>query len=394
LHLLGIAAIAVIASTACGGVHSRNEGPGSAGSAAHDSGDGRPIGTGRWADVGRVRSDEAPTALAVDRRGRVYLATFAYNIVRAHSAPTSSVFQLGNSAWSLRSPVASSGPSIAVTSDENLVAGMRYAVVRVDAAGEQTMLGGDLFEVVDVATDRRDTPFVLLGDSSVLRWEGDHWQPLGPSSSEGNRTSTLAVSGEGEAYVAYASHGPLGPGGHQYISVQKFSGSSWEYVGRPQIAAASAFTGPNLRISQDGTLFLAFYDPNDGHVAVATYARGDWVRLGDGLGTDRCSGAGSESGIHQLRPPIAVTSSGIPYVVYMPSSSPELRAARWIGKEWQELASVDAKPHGDQSCHAPAPVLASTPDDIYVAYAAAADDAGPFMRDIVVKRFVTVASSP
>jgi hypothetical protein len=139
---------------------------------------------------------------------------------------------------------------------------------------------------------------------SVMKYQGGNWTYVGGKA--GVSTSTTAWpslfvdQSSGTPYVAYLDGGK--------VYVKQFSGSSWSQVGSGAVSVASAGY-PSLYVAS-GTPYVAFKDSNAGDKAtVMQYTSGTWSVVGIAGFSDDAMAGGSERTLS-----LTVSPQGIPYV--------------------------------------------------------------------------------
>lgn len=132
------------------------------------------------------------------------------------------------------------------------------------------------------------------------------WYGVGhPFSEQGAAAPNLVFSPDGTPYVAFPYLGKA-PFPFVSLSVNKWTGTEWQAVGRP-IAPSSFATNPSLAFDSRGTPYIAFLE--DGKTTVQKFNGMEWVTVGSG----RFSGEGTGA------PRLAFSRQNIPYVTYITS---------------------------------------------------------------------------
>src|ERR1035437_1091503 len=164
-----------------------------------------------------------------------------------------------------------------------------------------------------MAIDGNNIPYVAYSDStrkaSVMKFDGSSWVYVGNcgfTSGAGSYTS-IAIDGNGIPYVAFRDFF------HNYrASVMKFDGNNWVYVGSPGFSAfGSGQAGAvytSLAIDKNGTPYVAYTElSNNLNVTVMKFDGSNWVYVG---GAAEFSTGGANN------PSIVIDSNGVPYVGY------------------------------------------------------------------------------
>ncbi|MBV9987310.1 MAG: gliding motility-associated C-terminal domain-containing protein [Chitinophagaceae bacterium] len=120
---------------------------------------------------------------------------------------------------------------------------MKYSNSIWTQVGNPGFSAGSAF-YVSIAVDKNGTPYVAFADVgnssrvSVMKYNGASWVNVGSPGISGNAVNSLsiAIDGNGNPYVCFTelSGGPAPAS----LSVEKFNGSAWSYVGAPQFISA------------------------------------------------------------------------------------------------------------------------------------------------------------
>ncbi len=141
-------------------------------------------------------------------------------------------------------------------------------------------------ENIQIAIDNSGTPYVVYmdgnsGKATVLKYDGSSWVFVGPdgfSSNEGGYPA-IAINNSGTSYVVYediaVSSVGTGP-----VTVMKYNGSAWEYVGSPAFSDGIV-DNPRIAIDSSGTPYVIYGDePNSGKAIVKKFDGTNWVNVG------------------------------------------------------------------------------------------------------------------
>ena len=118
---------------------------------------------------------------------------------------------------------------------------------------------------MSLAVDKNNVPFVLYNDgnsfTTVKKYENNTWKSVGARGFSNNYvfSPVLAISNNDSVYTAFSEWGDGYP---QQISVMKFNGTAWVYVGNRFITpGASNFV--SLATDSSNAPFIAFQDESD-----------------------------------------------------------------------------------------------------------------------------------
>jgi len=311
------------------------------------------------------RSDDRSISLAADESG-VYIA-FKDNSRLNNSADTESgkltVMKHDGQAWvPLGSPGFSSGDAMWISMAVHH--GTPYVAF----------------------TDGLDPSAPEEGKATVMKFDGQAWAPLGserftPASAAYNSLFIVENGGDPELYLSFQDGAPHleidGNDRHCSLSVMRFGGTTWEYVGQPAFSfpeqsgsttsvavarggvfaaygsglfryddsagtwskvTAFSSTSTALTIDQTGDLYLAAAElPNAGKLSVYQYAAGELVPLG-APSFSQGSASFVSLGWHSQNLLAAFTDSGM----YGSSVAGGAVVAELLGGEWKVVGSGPA----------------------------------------------------
>lgn len=175
--------------------------------------------------------------------------------------------------------------------------------------------------------------------ASVWHWTGVNWEPIGsPGFSTGAAGYIdLALDSEGEPVVAYSDNAY-----DNRTTVQRWSGSNWDFVGSPGFSPESAY-------SQNLVL-----DPADDPVVIykeggVSYINQSTVQRWNGTSWEFVGDRGFSNGWARSQD-IAIGSSGQPVAAYLADSFDgyRLKVQNWNGTSWQQLGA-EVGPQGVSS---------------------------------------------
>lgn len=165
------------------------------------------------------------------------------------------------------------------------------------------------------------------------------WKYVGDSGFSGANYPTgsqLVLDSGNNPYVAYITGGSL--------TVMRYNGESWEPVGDAISSVASGF---QLAVNDSGTPYVAYQDAaNATNAYVVRYGSDGWKAVGSVLSTD---GAASVS-----IPSLAFDNSGTPYIAYQSyfqgdrSGSWKSAVKKYDGSDWEFVGPESIV--GDSSC--------------------------------------------
>jgi hypothetical protein len=173
----------------------------------------------------------------------------------------------------------------------------------------------------------KDTWDTSYGKVSVKKWNGSDWQYVGKygfSMGEANYM-TLAIDPSDVPYVAYHEVA----NGYK-ASVRKFDGTDWVLVGKYGISSGTA-DYVYLALDKTGTPFIAFGDgDHDGKATVMKYDGTNWVIVGS---------AGFTAGLARYIS-LAIGNDGNPYIAYQDNAAGDNPSVmRYNGKRWVRVGN-------------------------------------------------------
>ena len=145
-----------------------------------------------------------------------------------------------------------------------------------------------------LALDPTGTPYVAYVDAAngfipaVVKWNGISWSAVGNAAFEGGTTSNLCltIDKNGTPYVAYEDGLPaIANSLHGKLTVIKWNGSNWVYVGSPGISDTEAVYF-SLACDPNGVPYVAYTDGVDGNSGipgpgiVKKWNGNSWVTVG------------------------------------------------------------------------------------------------------------------
>ncbi len=145
---------------------------------------------------------------------------------------------------------------------------------------------------ISLSADNSGTPYVaanqnnMSGRVSVSKYNGSAWEYVGSPSVSGDQAYSASMDiYNGTPYVAYCVNDTYASGA--YVTMKGYDGSQWYTLGGSQISTkkSSDVTGAfvSMKISSSGTPYVAYADPGTGNrLAVKKLSEGDWVTVGGG----------------------------------------------------------------------------------------------------------------
>lgn len=135
--------------------------------------------------------------------------------------------------------------------------------------------------VMDLGISKSDTLFIVFRGSgsnyklSVLKFNGSSWSYVGTQQFGGDYPDEAQIDfdNNGKPFVAYSSY--------SRIRVMKFNGSIWADVGALGFTAPQSYFGLDMTISSIGTPFIAYTDQsNFDRASVMKFDGATWINVG------------------------------------------------------------------------------------------------------------------
>jgi hypothetical protein len=141
------------------------------------------------------------------------------------------------------------------------------------------------------------TPYMAANQTSmssrvsVTKYNGSAWEYVGSPSIAGEETFSASMDVyQGTPYVAYCIPDSSAYG--SYVTMKKYSGSQWETVGNKQISVVAdkpyvTSAAVSMKISDNGTPYVAYAEPgtqtdSKKQLMVKKLSYGSWVTVGSG----------------------------------------------------------------------------------------------------------------
>lgn len=114
---------------------------------------------------------------------------------------------------------------------------------------------------------------------TVVKYTGSNWVPVGTRSFSDYiaRRLSIAIDNTGTPYVAYSDDGG-GVGSVAKLSVVKFDGTAWVYVGSRKFSGELFYDKIELQIDSKGTPYVAYI--SEQKLSVAKFDGTNWVSVG------------------------------------------------------------------------------------------------------------------
>lgn len=177
-----------------------------------------------------------------------------------------------------------------------------------------------------LAFDTAGLPYVAATSSrlTVARFDGINWILVGSAGfiSDDATSLSLKIAPDNTPYVAFRDFAH-----NENISVMKFDGSNWVYVGQPGFTPnhPQPYHGawrPSLAFNQSGTPYIAYIDITNGwRLSVMKFNGSNWVYVG----TSNISGGTADL------PTLVIDSQGSPVVGYTDGNA---QVKKFNGTSW------------------------------------------------------------
>ncbi len=180
-----------------------------------------------------------------------------------------------------------------------------------------------------IAVDNSSVPYIAFVNNnssiSVSKYVSGSWTSLPDASNSNGSYVSMALNSSGNPVVLYKA-------GYA-ATCKRYNGSSWDVLGSSTFTPSGAdYT--SLAIAPSGDIYAAFKDlyyAVNGKVTVMKYSGSSWSTVG----TQGFS-AGDANYVS-----IAVTASGIPYVVYQDgANSNKATVRRYNGSTWETVGGA------------------------------------------------------
>ena len=176
----------------------------------------------------------------------------------------------------------------------------------------------------DLLAGIRDLPARASG---LVRWDGQHWQPLGPKDPAGTARSLirqLLVQPDGSLVAT----GYLEAAGQRIIGAARWTGTAWQRLG-PDVREPD--TQAHLALEATGKLVnLMDYSASDNHTRPTYWNGTAWQPLATGL-----TGQVEHISLTPLTQELRATGRFV-----LPGDTVTRRVARWDGTRWQPASPL------------------------------------------------------
>lgn len=177
--------------------------------------------------------------------------------------------------------------------------------------------------------------------SSIARWNGSSWSPLGTGATNGvdGKVYALTVFDDGDGPALYAGGLFASAGGVAANRIARWDGRSWSPVGDASVNGVTGYFVYALTVFDDGTgpaLYAGGWFKGAGGVSANRIARWDgkaWSSLG----------TGAANGVNDEVYALTVFDDGTGPALYVGGTFTEAggvpanRIARWDGRSWSSL---------------------------------------------------------
>lgn len=189
-----------------------------------------------------------------------------------------------------------------------------------------------------IAIDKNDVVYIAFMQTvesvnkvNVMKLNGSSWEYVGNALVQGDVSYvSIACGNDNSIYVGYRDHA------QEYKAcVKKWnnSASSWDNVGNPAFSEGAAH-GLTLKLDAENTPYVAFKDENNGgdyHVSVMKYNGTAWDYVGG-----RAFSSGRVG--HSLS--LALSSANVPYVAYINEAmGHKASVVKYNGVAWEEVGT-------------------------------------------------------
>ena len=177
------------------------------------------------------------------------------------------------------------------------------------------------------------TPYVAYPDladlrkATVMRFSGSSWESVGAPGFSPDRVDYLSLAiYNGTPYVAFQDYQVYGSGKAErllYVTVMKYNGSDWEYVGEPAFSADGA---ANIQLFIDnGTPYVAYLDrANSNKATVMKFNGTSWEAVGSpGFSSDAVDNIS------------LFVYSGTSYIAYNSYAYGKVTVMKFNGLDWE-----------------------------------------------------------
>jgi hypothetical protein len=209
----------------------------------------------------------------------------------------------------------------------------------------------DDIDCIAMDFDSSGMPYVVYADGSdnnratVMKFDGVNWQTVGSTgfTPGGAGFTSIAIDKNGIPYVAFRDQGDTvynsWPNGYR-VSVMKFDGANWVYVGTPGFSGTGPSSGGAIYISlaldTNGVPYVAFTNMNNNFKAsVMKFDGSDWVQVG----------APGISPSQVANTTMAIGDDQMPYIAYSDGASgSKATVMKFDGNNWNSVGQIGITP--------------------------------------------------
>ena len=182
------------------------------------------------------------------------------------------------------------------------------------------------------------TPYIAFQDItngqkvSVMKFNGTYWQYVGLpgfSTDYGISSILLQIDQNGTPYITFTSYSFE----EGIVGVMKFNGTSWQNIGSFSFGTYTGISGSLSQIDQNGTPYIAFTDySNSGKSSVMKFNGTSWQNVG----SPGFSSSSTYEGSLQIAP------DDTPYIVFRDTENDgEISVMKFNGTYWQYVGPPD-----------------------------------------------------
>jgi prepilin-type N-terminal cleavage/methylation domain-containing protein len=199
-----------------------------------------------------------------------------------------------------------------------------------------------------------NTPYVAFtkvfsptsGDGKLIKFDGTSWVQTGNDYTDGvNAAYNVLSFYNNEPYVAY-----FDSGGTNKISVRKYNGSDWNYIGTQDFSGTAIRS--SFSISDTGIPYVAYVESPNSGISVMKYENSSWSYVG---------GANFMGNFAATEISIDIDNNGQPYIAYEQAN--EIFVMKFNGSTWEYVSNSTPIASGSNS-----PSLYINNNVPYVAY--------------------------
>lgn len=238
---------------------------------------------------------------------------------------------------------------------------MKYSGSTWEVVGTYEFTPSNATEV-SLAIDSNNVPYVAYKSGShqisVYKFNGSSWELVGAEFFETLQAShiSLAIDSNNVPYISYRDTSlPV----YHLLSVMKFNGTSWEFVGSAQFSAG-AISQTSLVFDSSDTPYVAFRDEaNSNKITVMKYTSFTW----DLVGSAGFSSGSVASNSRSLK--LNIDANDIPYIAYSDASNSDIATVMTFnGTTWVNVGTGTISAGGSSYLD----MVIDSGNNIYIAY--------------------------